>query len=177
MYCTPDELAEWLAAFCDDRGYGALAYVRSEQRPRVLRTVNLLFTSDLWRLFLVPVAHLSNPLSTLSDARPRELGWIDVEPGSLVDLEGARVLTLTEIHAEDPVEPGAEPVKHLRALKRKLRPQLTTGVRGLNPVTGGTADYHDISSTQGARQLHAAGVLWKQHSTYQPVFSPIATGE
>lgn len=131
---------------------------------------------DTLRVFLGPKTDFRRQIS-MNEARPRDLGWIDVRPGQFSEASGKASLLLSEIHAEDFDVEQVHPERYLRWLKRELRQskQLSFGVLGKNLVTGGQSFYRDIGYTAGAKRLFTLGATWQQFPNDRVVFLPQET--
>ncbi|HEX6087749.1 MAG TPA: hypothetical protein VF266_24670 [Thermoanaerobaculia bacterium] len=82
---------------------------------------------------------------------------------------------LTSIEAEDYEKVPARPVKDVQWLKRKLKSELLTGVRGRNTITGGESVYRSIQYTPGAIEELSRGAKWVQDESRRTVFEPLKT--
>lgn len=174
VFCTREELAGWIDMLSRERSHGVIAFVRESQvgLPGTPETIR---SPSLYRVFLYPVpAEVQSQLS-MNDVRAREWGWVDVRPGREDRRGSERVLMLTSIEAEDYEKVPARPVKDVQWLKRKLKSELLTGVRGRNTITGGESVYRSIQYTPGAIEELSRGAKWVQDESRRTVFEPLKT--
>ena len=83
IFCLRQELAAWLQRLMEEKGLGALLYLRSEGSARLVQTKDgLSLPDDVYIAFLAPTSELAErrPLK-LNDAEPRIWGWLDLRPG------------------------------------------------------------------------------------------------
>lgn len=104
---------------------------------------------------------------------PKNLGWVDVWTGHLVELPDRAVLTMTTIQASNSAWLDFKPANWLRALKKSLSPSFTFGVFGGDVVRSGGRAYGDIGYSPEALRLYNEGVIWKQFTNDTSKWSPL----
>lgn len=175
-FCLPSELVSWLHELMTGKKLDALTFQASELVGELVEapeTVGL--PVELRRAFLFPASTVAEEAQLkVNDIKVRSWGWVDVRPGRIAVHEGMRVMTPSELHAEDFAGAPVRPAKYIRWLARRLQGELTYGVVGTNIVHGGEATYGDIAHTDGARGFYDKGGVWKQFLDGNVVLSPVA---
>jgi hypothetical protein len=105
-------------------------------------------------------------------------GRIYVSPGLLKNIDGRRVLEMTDFLTKDYKDLDFSPSYWLRAFKKELikKQLLTFGATGF-----GLADdepghtYMDLGYSKGALDLLNSGVKWQQYKTNRSYFLPVKT--
>jgi hypothetical protein len=169
LFITPEELETVIRQFAADHQLRGCSYDNGRFEPLPTPSVQMK-DGVVKRLFLVPA---DQPVPEKSAPRPRELGWIDVMPGRLVQANDSMILTITTLQAEDKDHLSFKPTAWLRALKKRLSSSLSFGVRGVNVVYGGSDNYSTIGYSPKALELYRSGKLWKQDPGDNSVFEPL----
>ncbi|MFL5735579.1 MAG: hypothetical protein ACJ78Q_20675 [Chloroflexia bacterium] len=174
VFCTPDELLEWVKTLCKEKDRGCITFTSSAKYGIIQssRDKIVLYDDIFSRMFLYSsTAQPSNSL-TMNDVQSRAWGWVDIEPGRLREGDTTKVLTFTTIVGEDFENEPVHPAKYVRWLKGRLKDKRKCGVVGKHVTLGDPFYYHDICYTPNALQLYKAGVTWKQDPTYNVIFEP-----
>lgn len=169
IFCTRNELQEWLRLLCSERSLRWILY-RAAHRTGIPGRASEDFRlyPDCYALFLCPSTQTLPRNLDMNVVPPRRSGWITIRPGAIMKRGGVRMLTFSEIHGEDCKEASTSPAREVRWLKARIKKVAKAG------VIAGEANtlYRDIWFTSEARKLHASGVIWKQHVDYRSVFRP-----
>ncbi|HEX4965399.1 MAG TPA: hypothetical protein VF173_31605 [Thermoanaerobaculia bacterium] len=163
LFVLPEELDLILTAFVRDKGLlGCYCqgdqYVLAEEGFSILKDGR----APSQCFLLAPGQWSPHP-------RPRDLGWIQVIPGELVTLEGARALIMSTVA-------GEASSKRMRSLRRRFAKSFKSGVEGRNVKFGGSHVYKEIRYSPGALDLFEQGVCWKQFHDGHVQFRPAAPG-
>lgn len=187
VFCTLEELESWIRLLVTEKGWGWIGFVGSEDLSTPATTEGgFVLPKEARSVFLFPKEAPPKARLTHDEIKARSWGWIYIIPGYLLQASrGPGILLLSEIHASDPTSmPDAHGVRDLNWLKRKLKGEAISGVRGRSGVLAGTEVtdhvakrpmyhvYRDLRYTRGASALFKSGVLWKQHPSYRAVFEP-----
>jgi hypothetical protein len=175
MFVMERELAALLRDFAERHKLGAFSFVANEYQPLEAADFEAVLTAKKkpTTLYLYPQDHPPARKPTDKTARPREWGWISVDPGRIATKAGEKVLMMTTAQAEDRQGLPFRPANWLRQWKKRLAGELSFGVEGINQVTGGRSTYKDIAWSPEALALFESGVVWKQHPDYKVVFEPV----
>src|SRR5262249_17038877 len=109
----------------------------------------------------------------LYDVKPREWGWITIEPGYIKNVERKSILVPSQMQSEKSGAATGNPDQWLQRLKRQLKQVLHRSVLGRNILTGETAVYKWISYTDKAAALLDEGVIWKDRPDSIIEFGPL----
>jgi hypothetical protein len=176
IFVSQDELDSIVRELAQEADLKALLFAKGGYRsydPSETPS-ELLTTKDrVDSIFLIPRAQKLPAKLSDDTVRPREKGWIQVDPGGLVEWKGQKVLTSSTFNGEDRKNAPYKPSNPLRRLKRRLASTLTLGVTGKDVKFGDKSVFKDIGYSKEALRLHREGVLWKQHPDYNVVFDPI----
>lgn len=172
MFITPAELDRMVRELASAHDLDGCRYERGHYGvPSVANAAVDVDGDVVARLFLVPRDQRS--FSPADPPRPRDMGWIDVTPGLVVQHKGRQILTMSTLQAEDREGLPFKPASWLRALKRKSRGSVAFGVKGINVVHGGSHEYPDIGYSEAALRLHRDGVVWKQYRDDNSEYAPL----
>jgi hypothetical protein len=173
-FLTSEEIEENLNSLADKKSLSTCLYSKGEYiLVRALELSNLNFNSSISKIFLLPKMQASSSDSLdKATIKPRDMGWLDVDPGKLFLNNNPPVLTLTTIQAENKKQVPFKPTSWLRLLEKNFSVSLKYGVWGINIKTGGSHFYNEIGYSSKALELYAKGVSWKQKVEYNVIFSP-----
>ncbi len=175
IFCLRQELAAWLQRLMEEKGLGALLYLRSEGSARLVQTKDgLSLPDDVYIAFLAPTSELAErrPLK-LNDAEPRIWGWLDLRPGAIFTEPPPGIVGLTQIVGEDFGGHSGRTIKWVKLLRRKLSGVVHRGVTGENIKYGGQSEYKNIAYSDGALQFLESGGKWKDGPTDNAEFYPL----
>lgn len=176
VFCVRAELGRWLGYLAEKWRLEFLSFQPDRSMPAVFDRQPIAIESETFRIFGLP-SDSNRIVTSSSDVRAREWGWLDIRPGGIRALkDGSAVLAISEIHGEDFEEEPVHPARFVKWLKRELRKrgEITYGVEGRNVVTGGTDTYRDLAYTPKALDAFREGTKWKQDPYDRVVFEPIA---
>ena len=172
LFATPHELADYIRIMVKKYDLEIFFYVLSEDKL-IIGEVNdlesIIPTSE--RIFLCPIGQAKNNF-TMNDISPRESGWIDIRPGKLLEIDGIKMLTLTQIDGETSKKGEEKAPISIKWLKRQIKSDVIFGVYGFVSTGASGSYYKDIGYTQEAVSLFDSGVIWKQNPTFKPFFRP-----
>lgn len=176
VFCTEEELTEWVQLLCEAHGLAGLVFQATDS-PMVGKLVmdasKLSIRENTFRVFLFPKAASPTEPLEMKDTQPRKWGWVDVDPGHLFERGGATILLLSVICGEDfDVEP-IHPARYIHWLRRKLRKQTFVGVKIRSEDSPGERIVRDIRYSKQALLLYRSGVIWKQATNDKTFFTPI----
>jgi hypothetical protein len=168
VFCTLEELWRWLWALCREQDQACLVFselgadgqlwVPGDPRP----------AGGFYGAFAYPRAEVPNSFKW-EDQRPKVKACIEVRRGRQRD---ENVLLLTEFLAY-PVPGQDGNRKALNWLRRRIKKETSTGVKGVNPVTGGGSVYDKVHFTSGALEfLEAPSRSWKTSTSDRIVYFP-----
>jgi hypothetical protein len=181
IFLLPEELDEIIGQLAREADLKGLLFVSGRYRvydPTQTPSEFLKSKQSVDSIFLMP-SRQRLPVEMSDDTiRPREKGWIQIDPGGLVEKKGRKVLTLTQIASEDRKNVAFKPSKILRRLRGTIGPTVAFGVRDRqDPISDKSVFKHIGYSTDALRLLNKR-VLWKQHPDYDADFVPaVGVGE
>ena len=163
IFCHPSELKVWLQELCVVQNLSLFAFDRRETYGNLISDLDgFEIEEPIWRMFFMPTSQQPESHLTLTEARPRPMGWLDVQPGHLGAFDDRQCLFLTTVTGEDFETEPNNLSRHVHRLKRQIRGAAKCGVVARNTVYGGENSYRDIWFTADACSLHREGALWKQ---------------
>lgn len=175
VFCSPDELLEWVRTLCKEKDLGCITFTSSAKYGIVQDSPDrIVLYADIYsRMFLYPKSSQPKDSLTMSDVQSRAWGWVDIEPGRIREEGSTNALSYTTIVGEDFEKESVHPAKYVRWLKRRLKDKRKCGVNMKYIKFGGEYFCHDICYTPGALQLYLSGVIWKQYPDDNAIFEPV----
>jgi hypothetical protein len=173
VFCTPEELGQWLEEMKETRDAAVLWFVKSRDLGEVVKPrESLPPLHDAWRIFLLPASAAPDGGVELEDVRARERGWVDVKPPVRARADGRSLLLMASIQGDDASSGTSFASKQVRWLKRHLKASLRGPVEAVDVVTDAAEIYKDIYFTDAAADEHREGAEWRQFPKGNVVFRP-----
>jgi len=179
LFVTPAEFVQIVQGLATQRGLAAyLSGAAGYYKPLDVDEFYDLLQLPWQRVQFYLAPHPSGAAGPIGqEAKPRELGWIRVEPGQVSETEVGRVLTMSNLITEDREGLPFRPARWLRDLKQEpgqsgMGLRLRFGVTGTNMVFGGESAYPRIGYSEAAEILRDAGTRWKQFLDGNAEFRP-----
>jgi len=171
LFCTLEELSDWLTLLCNKHGLGCIRFC-GEDFGIITPPSELRLDDRTYACFLYPSCFPPPPRLAMNDVKQRMWGWIYVSRFASPLCDEKTMLFMSDIHGEDTeMVPASRYVRWLKAyLNRKSL--IRAGVRGGIDLTLDWRMCSDIRYTEGARRLWEAGVPWKQYCDGTMYFGP-----
>jgi hypothetical protein len=110
VFCLETELNGWLRLLSTHYHLAALV-VRRDHQGGIIRPVGAedLVEQQVYRLFILPHGQEPAEGMSMNNVASRDRGYLDIEPGGLVDVNGERSLLYSQIVGEDFVHEPVHP--------------------------------------------------------------------
>ena len=136
-----------------------------------LSNESIFIAQNVIKVYLIP-PDKNNFVGEELRIRPRDSGWLDINPGQLIGRDMS-ILTLTTIQGENKAELAFKPSNWIQWLKKRSSLPISCGVKALNSEFGGQDVYKNICYSQKALEFYYSGGLWKQFIDGNVVFCPV----
>ena len=164
LWASPSEVASAIGHAVSKSETSGVVFVYGfapmESQGKLLVPGQLLEGGLFERLYIGFDQRLLPPLLEWSDATPKRDGWVSAWLGRMCVKGVDSILTNTELTVDTNAESGTRACGLVRAVRRRLMPQLNVGVRVSNSRTGASRVYRNLSYTVSAEQMRMAGTKW-----------------
>lgn len=171
VFCTPEEMHDWLEAVRIERGTAFVVFVGSGKGSVVGGGESLPALGDVERVFILPSKDAPQKAIELEDVRARERGWVDVRPPRRIAGK-VPMLLMGQVHGEDASSGTTFASNGVKWLRKRIANALMSPVEGVNVVTDGTDVYSSMYYTEGAKAEFEEGVEWRQFPKGNVIFRP-----